>query len=333
MKKYFLLLFAVCQFTITHAQDLPCCDIISIDPSRNTVTFKSTNTARVAQFRAEPEVIATLRMGDRLSLNAAMNRVIGIGNVARNYPVMEVTPGDPCCAVSNITPDPAAPCCDIVTAKHQTTAATVRFQVPKEMARQLPLGHPVFVGQLNDYAMVQTSAPGTTVRPLYGYRITSGDLSRVGYPVSANNHVNNNPSSGNNNVMLEERLLQLEKRIERLELMVQHSRGTDTTAVAPKPSVAYETVNVELFMRSNEFVTILVNNNQVATYNSPSTLTLDRYLRSGQSNRVVFQFSPGAKESTIYVRGKFSVNGDWALIHSFQPTSEKGEAIIDVTFR
>ncbi len=114
----------------------PCCSVIGVDSANGIVTIREKATDLTTQFEAGAQAIRAMKEGDDVITGAGPGapgtHVLSVKGVARSYSLVDVAPGQPCCAIAAISVDPGTPCCAIVTARDKATGRTMQFRVDGE---------------------------------------------------------------------------------------------------------------------------------------------------------------------------------------------------------
>lgn len=205
MKKKLLTVLMFFIFSTLIAQDPaePCCSIVGIDPANKTVYARNFKTGKLFSFRVNETDIKSFKLKDPViagtdltvsSINGVVKKYkaepVNVLRVSNAEPVnavnkvkinqaepaglVQVDNQEPCCAV--VTIDNGEPCCNIISAKNKTTGATIIFRAPREIAKTVSIGDPVYAEPVNGLAIIQSVYQSNNAETSsYAYPIESGE--------------------------------------------------------------------------------------------------------------------------------------------------------------
>jgi hypothetical protein len=159
-----------------------CCGIITIqpaphDPTNGVVTIRAIRTGRTFQFKAGGGQLRSLQVGAAVVMDARSARVLSIAGVKRTYAVFEPDPAEPCCEIVTIRPDAHEPTNGIVTIRNDRTGATLRFTASREALGSLRVGTRVALDATGSYAMVQSAATSGARKATYSFPVKAAGAS------------------------------------------------------------------------------------------------------------------------------------------------------------
>ena len=117
--------------------------VIGFDPINGIVVIRESTTARTMQFRADPNLARTLKVGDWVEAEMETGRVTAVKGVAVSYPLVEPD-RQTCCAIAAVAAATSPALGRLATARHKATGRTFQFLVDiPDLAKNLRVGQAV----------------------------------------------------------------------------------------------------------------------------------------------------------------------------------------------
>jgi hypothetical protein len=221
MKKTLLpVLIALVSTAFAQDPGEPCCNVIGVNTTNNTVIARNNITGRLFAFKVDAMDIKAVKVKDAVTADAGMNVVTAVNGAVRKYNaepvnhtklnyaepvnaikkttaepvnagkisldpvngIVQINWQEPCCAIVQI--DNLEPCCNVVTAKNKTTGATIKFKAPALVLGSVKVGDPVYAEPCCNMAIVQSS-----------YQGNGGQLNSFGYPIEGSSGNEENASA------------------------------------------------------------------------------------------------------------------------------------------